>query len=91
MIRLDPTAPEAYDRRARLWATCPDQQFRNGKKAVESATKACELSKWNEPFYLDTLAKAYEAVGDSESAEKWQNKAFDLRERKSPFQLDGPS
>ncbi len=45
-IRLDPQDQKAYIVRALLWATCPDARFRDGKKAVESATRACELSDW---------------------------------------------
>ncbi len=57
-IRINPDGPGAYDARAWIWATCPDEKYRDGKRAVESATKACELSQWNEPYYMETLAAA---------------------------------
>ena len=54
---------------------CPDERIRDGKRAVESATKACELSGWKEPISLETLAAACALSGDFESAVKWQTKA----------------
>ncbi len=63
-IRLDPTDAVPYNNRANVWATCPDEKHRDGKKAVESATRACELSKWSDPIYLNALAEASAGPGD---------------------------
>src|SRR5438128_9810159 len=49
-IRLDPKDAYAFNNRAWLWATCPDARYRDGKQAVESARKACELSEWKEAY-----------------------------------------
>ena len=46
-----------------LLATAEQAQFRNAAKAVELARRACELTKYRQPFLLDTLAAAYAAVG----------------------------
>ena len=77
-IRLDPNFAHACSGRAWLWATCPHARFRDGKKAVESATKACELSAWKNRNYLVTLAAACAEAGDFAAAARWQSKVIDL-------------
>jgi tetratricopeptide (TPR) repeat protein len=77
-IRLDPKFASAYNAVAWLRATCPEEKYRDGKKAVESATKACELSEWKERNHLDTLAAAYAEIGDFDHAVEWQQKTIAL-------------
>ena len=56
-IRRRTRKPQRLRYRAQIWATCRDRKHRDAKKAVEWATKACELTKWNNPDYLETLAR----------------------------------
>jgi tetratricopeptide (TPR) repeat protein len=69
---------EALDAVARIRATCPEDGLRDGKKAVESAIKACELELWQRRRYVDTLAAAYAEEGDFDQAMKYAEQVLDM-------------
>ena len=73
-----PTSTKLHNERAWLLATCPEAAHRDGKRAVESATRACELTKWKHAGYVDTLAASYAETGDFDKAVHWQRKAVEL-------------
>ena len=76
-MRLDPDNPEAHNNHALILAACPRAEVLDGRKAVESATRACDLTHWDQPACLDTLAAAYAEAGDFRSAVAWQTRAIE--------------
>jgi tetratricopeptide (TPR) repeat protein len=77
-LKRDPRHAGTFNQLAWVWSTCPDPDVRNGSRARECATRACELTEWSEPGFLDTLAAAYAECGEFDDALKWQQKAIDL-------------
>jgi len=75
-VRLDTNCFLAYNNLAWLLATAPKSKLRDGHKAVEYATRACELTSWKEPYSLSTLAAAYAEVGNFDEAVKWEKKCI---------------
>jgi tetratricopeptide (TPR) repeat protein len=87
LIRLEPNDPIPHQTLARVLATAREDQFRNGKWALEEATRACELTHWIDPDAFDTLAAASAETGDFPSAIKWQNLAIQLVRQHFPSAL----
>jgi tetratricopeptide (TPR) repeat protein len=75
-IQLAPRDAELLRNRAWLLATCPDAAIRNGKQAIESATRACEETEWEDAAALNTLAAACAETGNFRDATKWQENAL---------------
>ena len=88
-IELDPQHAGAYNNLAWLLATTYKDTMRNGRLAVEHARKAAELTKWQTPQMLGTLAAAYAESGNFDEAIKWQTKALEFPEYDKKHGEDG--
>ena len=69
-------------------STSPVDDVRDGKRAVELALKACEVSNYEKPHILSTLAAAYAESGDFKNAVKWANKAVEIGREDIQEQLE---
>lgn len=79
-VRISPNLPAVQNNFAWFLATCPDRSVRDGKAAVEAATKACELSDWEGGRFIDTLAAALAEKGEFDEAVKRIDEAIDKSE-----------
>lgn len=77
-LELRPDDDGVLNNLAWLLATSPDDALRNGKRAIELATKACEATEWKEAHIISTLAAGYAEAGDFEQAKKYSQQAVDL-------------
>jgi len=79
-IKLDPKDARPHERLAWVLATAPKDELRNGKKAVNYAQRACELTEWKNPDCLATLSAAFAESGNFKEAIHWQTKALEAPE-----------
>jgi tetratricopeptide (TPR) repeat protein len=75
-LRIDPKNDSTYTALAWLLATCEVTSVRSGKRAVEAATKACDLASWKRWECINTLAAAFAEVGDFDKAVKYVKQAM---------------
>lgn len=77
-IELNPRRARPYHDRAWVLAAAPDDKVRDPRQAINSATKACDLTEWKDSLMLFALAGAYASGGDFEAAVRWQVQAIQL-------------
>jgi tetratricopeptide (TPR) repeat protein len=77
-MQLDPQNSQANNGIAVILAGCPLADLRDGPKAVEHATRACEASSWRDWRTLSVLAAAYAEAGDFHRAVRYARKALRL-------------
>src|SRR6185503_4662491 len=74
VLKLDPEDTNVLNNYAWVLATSPDDAVRNADRSIELGTKACDLTKYEKPHILSTLAAGYAEKGDWETAKKWSAK-----------------
>ena len=79
-LRSEPDLPEVLNNLAWLLATAKDDQVRNGADAVRHAQRACELTQFQNPLMVGTLAAAYAEAGQFQEARTAAEKAIALAE-----------
>jgi Tfp pilus assembly protein PilF len=86
-LRLSPDYIDVINNLAWILATAEDAKIRNPAEAVNLAEHACELTKYEQPSLLDTLAAAYAAGGRFSQAIETAEKAIDLAKKVSRDEL----
>jgi tetratricopeptide (TPR) repeat protein len=77
-LKINPEDSGVLNNLAWVLATSPDDNVRNGKRAIELATQAAKLGDYKQGFVLSTLAAGYAETGDFDTARQWSQKAVDL-------------
>jgi tetratricopeptide (TPR) repeat protein len=70
-LKLDEHHPQAHNGLAWILATCPEDRFRDGPKALKHALRAVALGKGESLAYIGTLAAAFAEVGNFVEAVRW--------------------
>ncbi len=79
-LKLDEEDDGVLNNLAWVLATSTFDELRDGKRALELALKAAELTDHKEAHVLSTLAAAYAENGDFENAVKWSEKSVEIAE-----------
>lgn len=86
-LENDGKSVAALNNAAWLLATAPDPRLRDGKTAVDLASRACELTGYKQPFYIGTLAAACAEAGRFNEAITNAQRARATATRLGQFQI----
>ncbi|HUA67771.1 MAG TPA: tetratricopeptide repeat protein [Candidatus Saccharimonadales bacterium] len=68
-LKLNPGLPEALNNLALILGTSSQDELRNGPEAVHLAERACQLTQFHQPQFIETLAAAYAEAGQFQEAQ----------------------
>jgi tetratricopeptide (TPR) repeat protein len=95
--RVDPSNVFAANNLAWVMATCPNEEIRNGREALNYALDVNRRTAYTSAAQLDTLAAAYAELGNFGEAMRWQARAIayspndqDLRDRLESYRQGKP-
>lgn len=77
-LKLNSDLPGALNNLALILATSSDDGLRNGTEAVQLAERACQLTQYHQPLFMETLAAAYAEAGQFQEAQAAVAKAGQL-------------
>jgi tetratricopeptide (TPR) repeat protein len=87
-LRYDKNATFALHGLAYLWSTRHHASLPTQRKAIEHAKRACELTKWRDWACVDTLAMAFAAAGEFESAVQTAKQALHITPTESRAEVE---
>ncbi len=76
-LKAKPDYANALNRLAWIKATAADAAFRDPEAAVKMASQACEMTRYGNPTFMDTLACAHAAAGNFNEAVRIERAAVD--------------
>lgn len=79
-LQIEPDQPYVLKNLAWILATSKDVKLQNPNDVVRFAVRACELTEYNQPEFVDTLAAAYAVAGRFSEAIETAEKAINLAE-----------
>ena len=77
-LKLQPEDSGILNNLAWVLATSTEDPLRDGKRALELAQQACEMTEYKQAHILSTLAACHAELGDFDEAVKWSGKAVEL-------------
>jgi len=87
-LELQPESDGILNNFAWVLATSPIDEVRDGKRSIELAKRACDVTSYEMPHILSTLAAGYAETGDFETAIKWSTRAVELGQEKLKDQVE---
>lgn len=76
-LMLKPDDPGVLNNLAWLLATSPNENLRDGARAVQLAKKACETTEWRQAHIVSTLAAGFAEQGDFDNAKKYSRQSIE--------------